>query len=371
MSPHAFCGVFQVCRILALCGKDADITLYTTAECLSLDNLVKIRNKATVTDSAGNRDKPLAGGVIAGINEDNMIVTWVRAGSDWAALTAVLTLVQIATQSAALDLSSKALGHLIKGVAHRNTIIDPAIKVEFVVTDNCCSVRNTLQSYLPNVPVLLDFWHFQQRYQKSIWNKTKNPLYKVVGAELCEAIMSTRAIDGKPAVYRPKPEQAERLVAVYDKYLALGDVWTDLSQRIHQDQLRHVNNGCFGRPTGLEHLPADSSRNESMHHQWNNLQRGVACGLNTFLNLSHDFVHRRNCRIAKGKNRSAFINAAQGSHHLLLVDATLKLLNRLSTPSTAYAAQVAPTWELFPDVKSGETFGLIKTGCDFSIVGFA
>lgn len=185
---------------------------------------------------------------------------------------------------------------------------------------------------------------------KSILRTTKNAHYKSVGREITEAITKSLAKDDIPAQYHSVEIQAKRLTIMYEKWLGVGSVWTTLSQQVFKDQLRHVNNGCFGRPNHLSHLPADSSRNESLHRHLNGIQRGVSGGLTNFMVLASDFVLRRNCRIAYAKpGISPIVDAAQGSHHLLLVDCNLGLLNRL-TNDIAFVR--------FPNVESGETFGL-------------
>jgi hypothetical protein len=179
--------------------------------------------------------------------------------------------------------------------------------------------------------------------------KKKNPRYSEVSAEVTIAIMLSTTGGGKPAQYRPRAEQEARLRAMFSNREQFGGIWTALSPAAHEAQLRHVRNGCLDRPAGLEHLRAETGANELLHSQLNDIQRTAAGGVVMVEAQVYDVLHRRNTRIALAKKLDPFVTATQGSHHYLLVESALKLEDEvLKTSSVA-----------FPDVKSGESFGLV------------
>ena len=114
---------------------------------------------------------------------------------------------------------------------------------------------------------------------RTIYLKKKNPRYSEVSADDTVAIMVSTAGGWKPAQYRPRAEQESRLKAMYSKWEQFGGIWTALSPAAHEAQLRHVRNGCLDRPAGLEHLRAETSANELLHSQLNNVQRTAAGGV--------------------------------------------------------------------------------------------
>jgi hypothetical protein len=58
----------------------------------------------------------------------------------------------------------------------------------------------------------------------------------------------------------------------------------------------HVKKGCLER--SQQDISSDGSRIEASHKGWNGLQRSFACGLVLLVVLAHNFVLRRNCRVA-------------------------------------------------------------------------
>lgn len=94
--------------------------------------------------------------------------------------------------------------------------------------------------------------------------------------------------------------------------------------------------------------------------------RSFTCGLENFMVLAHDFVLRRNIRIAIRNSRDAgdaqtsFVASTFGSHHLRLVDHVAKLWNKLNKISTEKEPQRNDVGEMptMRIVKSGERFGL-------------
>ncbi|ORY54074.1 hypothetical protein BCR35DRAFT_335863 [Leucosporidium creatinivorum] len=116
------------------------------------------------------------------------------------------------------------------------------------------------------------------------------------------------------------------------------------------------------QPAGFEHLPANSSQNESAHKHWNNSQRSVSGGIIMVLALSHDFILRRNSRIIHNNSlytQHPFFAATAGSHHLFLVDTALQAHSLFLPQSCSPPA--------FPGVASNEHFGLLPH--DYGISG--
>jgi hypothetical protein len=83
-------------------------------------------------------------------------------------------------------------------------------------------------------------------------------------------------------------------------------------------------------------------------------------GIITFTGLCHDFVLRRNVRVAFSRvTKSDFISSTHGSHHVHLVDGVAKLFNRLRLEEKATSICCLPELK---EVPSKEHFGLIKSG---------
>lgn len=51
------------------------------------------------------------------------------------------------------------------------------MSVQFAYVDNCCTVRQQLQKYLPDCTILLDMWHWLQRFMRCIPVATRDPDY--------------------------------------------------------------------------------------------------------------------------------------------------------------------------------------------------
>lgn len=169
----------------------------------------------------------------------------------------------------------------------------------------------------------------KSRYQVTIINKTTNPWYTLVGKEITEAILKERAQGGKSALYWSQSEQERQLVDVYEKWAQKGGVWSAGSARVHSDQLAHVKKGCLARPR--QDVRSDGSRIEGSHKGWNSLQRSFSSGLEVFACLGHDFVLRRNLRVAHSQSRpESFVKATFGLH-LALITFTSSILFRIST----------------------------------------
>ncbi|OBZ78899.1 hypothetical protein A0H81_01165 [Grifola frondosa] len=171
-------------------------------------------------------------------------------------------------------------------------------------------------------------------------------------------MLKTRAADGKCAEYWSQQEQEARLQAAFEKWASKENVWTAAASKVHVDQLNHVKKGCLARPR--EDIAADGSRIEGSHKGWNSLMRSFASGLEVFTALGHDFVLRRNIRIATSRAHSsgkAFINFTHGSHHVYLTNHINSKWNLLLVREKQ-ASGLRPR-PLLRSASSGETFGLV------------
>jgi hypothetical protein len=82
-------------------------------------------------------------------------------------------------------------------------------------------------------------------------------------------------------------------------------------------------------------------------------------GIVTFTGLCHDFVLRRNIRVAFSRaTKSDFISSTHGSHHVHLVDGIAKLFNHLRLEEKTISACCLPELQ---DVPSNEHFGLVES----------
>lgn len=135
--------------------------------------------------------------------------------------------------------------------------------------------------------------------------------------------------------------------------------------------MSHINKGCLVRPR--EDIRSDGSRQEGSHKGWNGLQRSFASGIEMFTALSHDFVLRRNCRIANNsKKPSQFVAASNGTHHVRLVDHNAALWNDLLAREKGKGAAIDASASELPrllKVASGETFGLVASKYSSSYKG--
>lgn len=92
--------------------------------------------------------------------------------------------------------------------------------------------------------------------------------------------------------------------------------------------MKRIRKGCLSRPRN--DVKSDGSRIEGTHKAWNSLNRAFASGLQMMLSLGHDFVLRRNIRLAfNGSSPSAFVSSTYGSHHISLVNHNAMIWNSL------------------------------------------
>ncbi|KAG1764260.1 hypothetical protein EV702DRAFT_1014433 [Suillus placidus] len=224
-----------------------------------------------------------------------------------------------------------------------------------VVADNCCHICGAVASAMPETEAKLDVWHFSARYVAAILNASKSPFCSDIAVDISGAILKTHTEHGRPAEYWDRGEQEQRLLAAFDKWAKKG-VWSAAAQKVHQEQLKHVRKGCLERSD--QHLRSDGSRVEGTHKGWNSLQRAQPSGIVMLSALGHDFVLRRNIRVAFSRRQmTPFVKFTHGSHHIQLSNHVAKLYNGLHEKGT----QLLPLLPELPDVDSGETFGLVAS----------
>ncbi|KAH9939540.1 hypothetical protein B0H21DRAFT_698307, partial [Amylocystis lapponica] len=254
--------------------------------------------------------------------------------------------------------SAAEIAEVLTGLKNRNILLDVA-DPEMVVVDNCCHVRSAIVKAFPDIKVVLDVWHFMMRYLICVMNGTRNPLRGAVAHDLSDAILKSKADKHNLATYWSQSEQEQRLIAVYDKWSSNGNVWTAAAAKTHTEQLAHVRKGCLARLR--QDIRSDGSRIEGTHKGWNGLQRAQASGLSVMTALCHDYVLRRNIRVAFRDNTpdpNPFLLSTHGSHHIRLVDSVAKLWNQLLKKVKTKAPQGLRTLPELPIVSSGEVFGI-------------
>ncbi|KAI0720548.1 hypothetical protein C8T65DRAFT_567509, partial [Cerioporus squamosus] len=248
----------------------------------------------------------------------------------------------------------------LEGVRRRLALLNFA-DPEIAVVDNCCHVKAAILKVFPDIAVVLDVWHFVQRYLACVLGGTKNPRRSEVAQDITDAILKSKASDGNPATYWSQEEQERRLILAYEKWVEDGSVWSAAAEKVHADQLAHVKKGCLARPR--DDIPSDGSRIEGSHKGWNGIQRSFASGLEALTYLAHDFVLRRNTRIEFASGApSLFVGSTYGSHHVRLVNFLAHTWNDILLDiqkANGLPAGMTPLPTLEP-APSGETFGLVK-----------
>lgn len=220
-----------------------------------------------------------------------------------------------------------------------------------------------------------------RRYGALVTNGTKNPAYSAVSRDVSAAILQEPADDDKPAIYWPKEEQIKRMEAVYAKYESQG-IWSakardvrtiipsqpglriiltqDFWLQTHREEMKHVRKGCLTRDRN--DVKSDGSRIEGTHKAWNSLNRAFSSGLMMMVSMGHDFVLRRNVRLAfNGPSPSPFIASTFGSHHIGLVDNNARLWNHLREQASPELKELLNELPRLPakEKESGEQFGLV------------
>ncbi|KAM6489712.1 hypothetical protein JOM56_014735, partial [Amanita muscaria] len=308
----------------------------TTAITLSFDNTYHAASKATLTDKDGKKVKLMKGGILSALNERNEIVSWRFCQTQ----------------------ANGEIEELLGGIQKRCNALgvqDP----EMVVVDNCCHVRHAVERALPNASTVLDVWHFIMRYIATIVSSKQSAYRARVAEEVSSCVLKSRAENGELARYWDRHEQESRLERMFAKWAAEG-VWSAAGQKVHLEQLKHVRKGCLERTR--DDVRSDGSRIEASHKGWNSLQRVQPSGIAMFVALCHDFVLRRNMRIAfqtksSTEARDCFVHFAHGSHHLHLVNKSAQQWNAACSEAKQTSLTRLP--ELPPPAPINEHFGLV------------
>ena len=131
--------------------------------------------------------------------------------------------------------------------------------------------------------------------------------------------------------------------------------------------LAMLKKGCLAR--GRQDIATDGSRIEGSHKGWNSLQRAQPSGIEVYSGLAHDFVLRRNIRIAttdnslKGKKAVCdnFVDSTFGSHHMRLVNHVAVLFNTLQDKQPSQVKSGLHPMNCLLLIDSGEAFGLVSS----------
>ncbi|KAI0692731.1 hypothetical protein C8T65DRAFT_745002 [Cerioporus squamosus] len=199
-----------------------------TAITISLDATFRSAGKATIADKDKARTKLWTGGLQSVLNEKGQTMSWGWCHS----------------------LAHAEIEELLDGIRRRLELLDVA-SPEIAVVDNCCHVKAVIRKVFPDIDVVLDVWHFVMRYAACILGGMKSPYRAAVMRDITDAILKTTASNGNPAIYRSQDEQERRLVEAYTRWADKGDVWSAAAEKVHADQLAHVNSdGGSGHRTG-------------------------------------------------------------------------------------------------------------------------
>ena len=134
------------------------------------------------------------------------------------------------------------------GVRHRHEALGLPMP-EMMVTDNCCQVRQAVESALPETDCILDVWHLIARYNiyqssfaltiirifryiAAILNSQKNMYRAAVAANITNAILKKRSAKGSGAEYWNKVEQEQKLEAAFAKWAEKGTVWSAAAMQV-------------------------------------------------------------------------------------------------------------------------------------------
>ena len=187
----------------------------------------------------------MKGGILSGLSERNMIIAWVRTIYSILPYHPADAMMQRLCQSG----SPVEAQELLEGLKSRCIVLGVP-EPEMAVVDNCCSVRNQLTKAMPDLQVVLDFYHFlmrcvsksrpcqirtyllHPRYLIVIIDGTKNPHRSMVAKDITDAILKTRATGAVAATYWDKGKQEEQLQAVYEKWLRKGKVWSAAASNV-------------------------------------------------------------------------------------------------------------------------------------------
>ena len=81
--------------------------------------------------------------------------------------------------------------HLLRVLArHRRLLVDPNWLPKAIYIDNCCQLRELLQADFPTMPILLDPYHWFERWDACIEQKQGSVLLNVFNAEMRDAVLT-------------------------------------------------------------------------------------------------------------------------------------------------------------------------------------
>ncbi|KIJ32794.1 hypothetical protein M422DRAFT_184043 [Sphaerobolus stellatus SS14] len=219
-----------------------------------------------------------------------------------------------------------------------------------VSVDKCCEFQSAIQIVLPEMRVLMDLWHLENRIMSTI--PKKSAFHKAVKQELSKALIQTPSKGkGEPTAYWLKKVHKENL----EKYESLGGVWMAETAKTFPLQVKHVGDGCL-QPC-LPSLPFHTSGNENWHGFINSLTRGHASSLPTVLGLLVDATLRWNISLKlrhlsqSPTSPSCLFHAeANDNPNLFLLEDILRDTERLTGIQQPR----------FLDICPGHHFGLVK-----------
>ncbi|KIO24054.1 hypothetical protein M407DRAFT_26496 [Tulasnella calospora MUT 4182] len=324
-----------------------------TCKVLSFDATYKVTKKATISTGSGTRDKAFQT-MVTMITEDNLIASW--------RFTFTELLLEVQAQLLDLRKRFEALG----------VPLPPQ-----VIVDNCCTVRNKIEEVLPGTKVGQDIFHISMRYTRAV-KPTYAQRIPAIGQEIVSALLSATAAvspNGR-AKYRKRDEQATLMEQCFRKWRTIG-AFAPAADNVHDMTMQHIWKGCLERC--VDDVRSDGSRIENANRGWNGIARAIPGGLEGFLLQAHDWVLRRNIRIAFGSKTetsiSPFVGTTFGSHHTSLVSEGTKLWNEIvQTKQLSY-----PLLPLLKFAAVDEHFGLvtpidgtfdIKSTADIDYAGF-
>ncbi|KAG8916364.1 hypothetical protein FRC01_003198, partial [Tulasnella sp. 417] len=305
-----------------------------TGKVLSFDATYKATKKATISTARNAaRQKPFET-LVTMITEHNLIASW--------RFTFTETLLEVQAQ--------------LRDLRERFTVLRVPPPCQ-VVVDNCCTVRNKVQEILPEAAVGLDVYHYSVRYTRTL-KASHAHLTSAIGSEIVSALLSETAESSATgrAQYRKKEDQARLMDACVRKWKKLG-AFSSAVDPVHETGMKHIQKGCLER--SVEDVRSDGSRIENTNRGWNGIARSVPGGLEGFLNQAHDWVLRRNIRLAFNSkvvtSISDFVSTTFGSHQVSLVSESTRLWNTIIQTNEL-------TYPVLPTLQSAqidEHFGLV------------
>ncbi|KAG0694810.1 hypothetical protein DFH29DRAFT_1006019 [Suillus ampliporus] len=282
----------------------------------------------TLSAICGSLDNTFkAARILSVLNEENQIISW--------------RFCQTRTNA--------EITELLQGLKHRHDILNIP-QPRMMVADNCCQVRNAVISAMPETDSKLDVWHFGARYIAVMLQSSKSPYRGAVAADIMGAILKKHA-EHWPACTILGPSRAGTEAHHGIQQMGRKKVFGQLPRR------NMFAKGALSAASKASELTG--SRIEGSHKGWNSLQRAQPSGVTMLTALGHDFVLRRNMRVAFSRSETTpFIKFTNSSHHLRLCNYVARLHNTLQQNNTGSQLQVLPELR---DVDSGKTFGLVTS----------